>query len=83
MKNITKKIMLKLADKAMFDLSQPATVTGIAQTLSAIAFFSAHSNIVKSVSAIVIIVAGLYNWLRHEITQAELDAKISKAKKNV
>lgn len=69
---MNKKLLIKLLDSGLLKFSQPTTVTAIAQILSGIAFFESHNNIIKSGSAIVILVASFYNWFRNEITKVDL-----------
>lgn len=77
---MNKKLLLKLLDSGMFKFSQPTTWTSIAQILSGITYFQSHDNIIKIGSAIIILIASLYNWFRNEITKAELEAKLNDIK---
>jgi hypothetical protein len=69
---MSKNLLLKLLDSGMFKFSQPTTWTSIAQILSGITYFESHNHIIKSGSAIIILIASLYNWVRNEITKADL-----------
>jgi hypothetical protein len=69
---MNKELLLKITDSGLLKLNQPTTVTAIVQILSGISFFETHNDIIKSGSAIVILVASLYNWFRNEITKADL-----------
>ena len=78
---VKKKIALKILDSGMVKLSQPSTQTGIATMLGCITFFSVHNTYIQVGTVVLNFVIGVYNWIRNEITQVELEA--AKAVANV